>query len=91
MTTTTPPGILTGRPVPPGCRIGIPGFYHVNMLPTAPIAHRGIDPDSGRHDGSLDIGETEAHGPISLHYDTAPQVDALIVAAIIYRDWLEDA
>lgn len=90
MTTAPPPGILTGKPSPPGCRIAVPGMYHLNMIP-AVSANRWLDEKDRHHDGSLIVGETEAHGPVSVHYDTAAQVDALIAAATVYRDWLKAA
>ena len=86
--TTAPPGVLTGKLVPPGCRIAVPGLCHREMIAAAAAYRWEIDETGGRHDGDVVIGLTAANGPVRIHYDTAAQWDALIAAATIIRDWL---
>lgn len=88
MTTPAPPGVLTGKPMPPGCRIAVPGIAHLNMIPVI-SAYRSIDEDTGRHDGDIVVGLTAANGPVRIHQDTVAQWDALILAATIIRDWIK--
>lgn len=85
--TTAPPGILTGKPALPGCRIAVPGFYHLNMIPAA--SDYEWTAANQRHDGDLVFGLTPANGAIRLHYDTAAQWRAAALAMNRIADWLE--
>lgn len=90
-TTAAPPGTLTGPRPPHPNGIGIPGYCHLELLPGHVCDHEWVATDTrGQHnDGDLVIGETLAHGPIRLHYETVAQLRALALAATRLADWLE--
>lgn len=91
-TTQAPPGTLTGPPPPYPNGIAVPGFYHLQIVPTV-TDHEWIATDTRgqHHDGDLVIGETLAHGAIRLHYETVAQLRALARACDRLADWMEQA
>ena len=93
MTTAQPPGPLTGPKPPHANGIGIPGYCHLQFIPDHIADAPNVWTDSyGQHnDGDLVIGETLAHGPIRLHYETTADLRALALAATRLADWRETA